>query len=146
MRLNQISLIYPLNILIVTSSVLQVTISLFDLIQFLLIILRVQAYCFAIALNPFSNATYILIKLPITLELIIALSIYLLTQTIRNSYCLLPTTHISLYRGVLGSLQPSKGSLSIPEPPSFLIVRRALVLYIDKLYMFFQSKRQAFYS
>ena len=145
-RSNQISSVYPLNILIVTSSVLQVTIPLFDLIQFSLIILRVQAYCFVIALNLFSNTTYISMKLPITLESIIALSVCPLTQTIRNSYCPLPTTHISLYRGVLGSLQPSRGSLSTLEPPSFLTVHRTLVLRIGKLYTFLQSKRQVFHT
>ena len=136
MRLNRISSIYPLNILIVTSLVLQVIIPLFNLIQFLLIILRVQAYYFVIALNLFSNATYISMKLPITLKLIITLSVYLLTQTIRNSYYLLSTTHILLYRGVLGSLQPSRDSLSTLEPLSFLTVRYILVLYIGKLYIF----------
>ena len=146
MRLNQISSIYPLNIFIVTSLVLQVTIPLFNLIQFLLIILRVQAYYFAIALNLFSNTTYILIKLPIILKLIITISVYLLTQIIRNSYYSLLTTHISLYRGVLGSLQPSRGSLSTLEPLSFLIVCCILVLYIGKLYIFLQSKRQVFYT
>ena len=145
MRSNQISLVYSLNILIVINSVLQIIIPLFNLIQFLLIILRVQAYCFIIALNLFSNTTYILIKLPITPELIITLSVRLLTQTIRNSYCPLPTTHISSYYRVLGSLQPSKGSLSTLEPPSFLTVRRTLILRIGKLYTFLQSKRQVSY-
>ena len=146
MRLNQISLVYPFNIFIIISLVSQITIPLFNLIQFLLITLRVQAYYFAIALNLFSNATYILIKLPITLELIITLSICPLTQTIRNSYYSLPTIYISPYRGILGSLQPSRGSLSTPEPPSFLTVYYTLILYISKLYIFLQSKRQVFYT